>query len=101
MLLYQLQTATWVLDKLDACPPPSGRRITVEERKLSVENLKRQESKLEQMNMGNVICDNRPTVHLDTYGRRWNAELNEQDQHLHQMTSEAKQQAGSRTIEVA
>ena len=57
------------------CPP--GRRSTVEERKEAVENLDRQEFKLEQLNVANVIFDNRSTVHLDTYARRWNSQLSE------------------------
>ena len=58
-------------------------------------------SRIKQLNFGNVIFDNRPTAHLDTYARRWTAELKERDQHLRQRTSESKQQTGSRTIEVA
>ena len=66
-----------------------------------MENLERQEFKLAQLNVGNVIFDNRPTAHLETYARRWNSQLSERDQHRHQRTSEAKQQTDSRTIEVA
>ena len=99
-LLHQRQRQTWVLGRLDASPP-TGRRSTVEDRKDAVGNLERQEFKLAQLNVGNVIFDNRRTVDLDTYARRWNSQLNERDQHRHQRTSEAKQQTDSRTIEVA
>ena len=74
MLLHQRQRQTWVLGRLDACPP-TGRRSTVEDRKDAVENLERQEFKLAQLNVGNVIFDNRPTVHLETYARRWGSQL--------------------------
>ena len=68
-----------------------------------MENVHRQEFRLSQMNdCGTVIFDDdRPTVHLDTRGMQWNAELDEQEQQLHHLSSEEIQQTCSRTIELA
>ncbi len=48
-----------------------------------------------------IFDDDRPTVHLDTLGMQWNAELDEQEQQLHHLSSEEIQQTCSRTIELA
>jgi hypothetical protein len=85
------------------CNSPDGRRGTEEDIQLAVENVHKQEFRLSQMNdCGTVIFDDdRPTVHLDTRGMQWNAELDEQEQQLHHLSSEEIQQTCSRTIELA
>jgi hypothetical protein len=85
------------------CNSPDGRRGTEEDIQLAVENVHKQEFRLSQMNdCGTVIFDDdRPTVHLDTLGMQWNAELDEQEQQLHHLSSEEIQQTCSRTIELA
>ena len=85
------------------CNSPDGRGGAEEDIQLAAENVHKQEFRLSQMNdCGTVIFDDdRPTVHLDTLGMQWNAELDEQEQQLHRLSSEEIQQTGSRTIELA
>ncbi len=49
------------------------------------------------MSKGKEICDNKQTVHLDTWGRHWNDELQQRSE----LSSEEMKQAGSRAIEAA
>ena len=77
------------------CTSPDGRRGTEEDIQLAVENVHKQESRLRQMNEGGTVSD-RPTVHLDTLGMQWNAELDEQEQQLHHLPSEEMQDTASR-----
>ncbi len=85
------------------CNSPDGRRGTEEGMQLAVDKVHTQEFRLSQMNdCGTVIFDDdRPTAHLDTRGMQWNAELDEQEQQLHHLSSEEIQQTCSRTIELA
>ena len=85
------------------CKSPDGRLGAEGDIQLAVENVHKQEFRLSQMNdCGTVIFDDdRPTVHLDTLGMQLNAELDEQEQQLHHLSSEEIQQTCSRTIERA
>jgi hypothetical protein len=101
MLLHELDSFRWIVDRLDAIPP-NGRRSLVEDLKRARENVELQESKLRQLEEGgDVIFDNKPTVHLDRWGIYSNDAFGAQSQQLHLLSSEEMQQTGSRTIEAA
>ena len=102
MLLYQLKAARQHFTRLGE-GPVDGRRSTREDRLDAVENLDKQELKPAQLNMGNVIYDNKQTVYLDDYALHWNAAIKAQDQLRQNMNPEinaqSQQPMHQRTIE--